>query len=100
VNILKFQLGERSYEQSARLRAKLAQWLGRPSGQLAGTFVTEMAGLRKVLYLCNGCHTKFSERRNQYRRAARPPLNKGCISTCDGCREWGDCEIYLPEERY
>lgn len=100
MNILKFGLADNLYNSSARLRAHLSRWRGRPSAQLAGTFLADMVALRKTVYLCSLCIAKFGERRNGYRRAARPPLNQGCISHCDGCREWGDCSILLPEERY
>lgn len=100
MNILKFGLGDKTYNSTPRLRLKLAEFLGRRQGQLAGTFVMEMAGLRKVLYLCDSCHTKFSERSAGYRRASRPPLNQGVITNCDGCRAWGDAWVYLPEERF
>lgn len=101
MNILRFGLGDKRYNSDPRLRALLSMFRGRPSGQLAGTFVSEMAGLRKVLYLCHSCINKFSERRFGYRRAARPPLSRGCIADCDDCRtKFVDCVVLLPEEQY
>ena len=100
MNILKFGLSDNLRNTNARFATFLAQWKGRISGQTAGTFVNEMAGLEKMLYLCDGCIGKFNAKRAGYRRPSRPPLNKGCISNCDGCREWGDCNILLPEGRY
>ena len=100
MSILTFGRGERRYETDPAFRTRLSEWLGRPSGQLAGTFVCEMADLRKMLYLCDSCSRRFRDRKFGYRRAARPPLNQGCITSCDGCRVMGDCHFHIPEERY
>ena len=72
---------------------------GRKAGQLAGTWVSDLAERRKAIVLCDTpCQSKFYYKRAGYYRDGR--YGARAVATCDGCKQFTTRgQLYLPEER-
>ena len=94
-HILKFG---RNPERNDKFRLWLSEWRGRRFGSVAGGYIADLVAGQKAICLCSMCQPRFGERANRYRRAARPPFNRGVIADCDACRSPQEqCVMYLPE---
>lgn len=59
---------------------------GKKFGQLAGSYISDLAALRKAIILCPTCLPKFASAKNGYVTETRMPH---CMGKCDGCRDMG-----------
>lgn len=59
---------------------------GKKSGQMAGTYISDLVTLRKAISLCVDCLPKFNAARNGYVTCKNIPMVGG---RCDGCKEDG-----------
>ena len=57
---------------------------GRPSRQLAGTYIGDLVALRKAIALCWGCLKKWRPSAVGYMNKRNIPIVRG---NCDGCGE-------------
>ena len=82
-----------------RMDVGLVEHPGRKSGQLAGTWVSDLAERRKAIVLCETpCQSRFYYKRAQYYKDER--YGSRATARCDGCREYTTRgRLYLPEER-
>jgi hypothetical protein len=77
-------------------RAKRAEFFGRKRGQPHGTYVTDLAELKKAIALCWKCKYRWNPTKYGYRLEENIPT---VISKCDGCREKVDTAwLYIHEE--
>lgn len=59
---------------------------GKKSGQMAGTYISDLVALQKTVLLCPTCLPKFDAKRAGYVNAPSMPH---CIGKCDGCKDMG-----------
>lgn len=84
-------------EDTARRRTLALASQGRRSGRTAGGFIADKVALGRTVCLCGLCESKFDARRHDYAKAMRPPLDRGAIGRCDGCKApFADCKVFLP----
>jgi hypothetical protein len=77
-------------------RAKRLEFFGRKRGQPHGTYVTDLAELKKAIALCWRCKFRFNPSKHGYRLEENVPT---VISKCDGCREQVETAwLYVHEE--
>lgn len=69
---------------SAKERLKADEDPGRPSGRIAGGWVSDLAALQKFIMLCPFCISKFNPRRAGY-EVWRQHIY--CVGKCDGCKQ-------------
>jgi hypothetical protein len=71
---------------------------GRKQGKPHGSFVIDLADLRKMVLLCPGCNNKFDYKRHKFRKEKEFPE---VIGKCDACRTIDMyCSMYIAEELY
>ena len=72
---------------------------GRASGTLAGGWVSDLAALGKCIMLCDACHPKWNYSAVGYYRVNRPvPASDHVMGSCDGCKEFTQCRMFLRRE--
>ena len=83
---------------SGRDLAKAAEAHGRQHGKPHGSYVMDLADLRKVILLCPACNSKFDYKRNRFRKEKEFPY---VIAKCDACKTTDPyCRLYIAEEEY
>lgn len=66
---------------------------GKKSRVTAGSYIDDLAELRKTITLCSNCSPKFNAASRGYVTERTMPL---CTARCDGCKETGgDRRLYL-----
>ena len=71
---------------------------GRRRGTTAGSYIADLAALKKVILLCSLCTHKFNPGRVGYRREKEFPVAQG---KCDGCNTYDlRCSWYVYDELY
>jgi hypothetical protein len=66
---------------------------GKKSGQLGGSYISDLVSLKKCITLCVGCSRKFSAASNGYVTDRSIPK---CSASCDGCKDMGhDRNVYV-----
>lgn len=79
-------------------RLKAAESPGRPTGRIPGSYIDDLAALRKCVVLCPLCVAKFSAKTARYRQEKDIPFATG---RCDGCRAHDQrCRLFVAEEAY
>jgi hypothetical protein len=71
------------------------------SGQLAGSFLDDLAALGKCLWLCPSCIPKFNAK--QYRYTARKKVDGTYFivrCNCDGCKHRTDRALMFVPQHY
>lgn len=69
---------------SKREMLKASEAAGRPSGQTAGTWVSDLVSCQKLIALCPFCVSKFNPRANNYATWRKDIYS---IGKCDGCNQ-------------
>lgn len=89
-------LAPRQWTPAARLQAMESP--GRKVGKPAGSYMDDLAALRKCIVLCPLCVSKFSPKTARYRMETEIPYATG---RCDGCRVHdARCRMFVAEEVY
>lgn len=72
---------------------------GKKKGRTAGSWVDELASMKKVITLCPLCTNKFNPAKVGFKREKDIPY---CQATCDGCSVKNEpkCSWYIYEETY
>ena|SRR3990172_5620727 len=71
---------------------------GRRMGKPHGSYVIDLADLRKVVILCPACNSKFDWKRHRFRKEKEFPY---VVSKCDACKSTDAyCSMYIAEETY
>ena len=71
---------------------------GRRPGKPHGSYVIDLADLRKVVVLCPLCNSKFDWKRHRFRKEKEFPY---VVSKCDACKTTDSyCSMYIAEESY
>lgn len=65
---------------------------GAKYGQPKGSWIDDLAALKKAIILCWRCQPKFDHKRAKYYKDGRFPY---VIGRCDGCRRWMNHETKL-----
>ena len=84
---------------SAVERERTLRHRGRATGKTAGSWIDDLASLRKAICLCDRCKRKFASGRHQYKRVQAVPGYNYVKGQCDDCKQMSDCNVYLPLER-
>ena len=70
----------------------------RRHGKPHGSYVIDLADLRKVVILCSACNCKFDYRRHRFRKEKEFPY---VVSKCDACLTHDSyCSMYIADETY
>ena len=70
----------------------------KPATLTAGSWIADLAALKKVILLCSACTHKFNPGRVMYRREKEFPI---CQGKCDGCNVFDSkCSWYIHETLY
>jgi hypothetical protein len=87
---------EKSWTKAERLKAY--EHPGRKHGKPHGSFVIDLADLRKAVLLCSACASKFDYKRHRFRLETEFRYNLG---NCDACKVFDSyCSMYIAEETY
>lgn len=71
---------------------------GRRRGKPHGSYVVDLADLRKVVVLCPLCNSKFDWKRHRFRKEKEFPY---VVAKCDACKtQDAYCSMYVAEENY
>jgi hypothetical protein len=71
---------------------------GRRHGKPHGSYVIDLADLRKVVILCPACNSKFDWKRHRFRKEKEFPY---VVSKCDACKVTDSyCSMYIADETY
>jgi len=71
---------------------------GRRHGKPHGSWVLDLADLRKMILLCPACNSKFDYKRHRFRMEKE---FRYVIGNCDACRTLDThCSMYIAEETY
>lgn len=71
---------------------------GRRHGKPHGSYVIDLADLRKVVILCPLCNSKFDWKRHRFRKEKEFPC---VVSKCDACKTTDSyCSMYIADETY
>lgn len=71
---------------------------GRRHGKPHGSYVIDLADLRKVVVLCPLCNSKFDWKRHRFRKEKEFPY---VVAKCDACKTQDSyCSMYVAEEDY
>lgn len=84
---------------TARQYEPYARHKGRVAGKTAGTWLDDLASLRKAVCLCDACQPRFNASSYGYRRIQAVPGYNHVKGQCDGCRDTTDCNVFLPLEQ-
>jgi hypothetical protein len=72
---------------------------GRPTRQLAGTYIADLVALGKSIALCYSCQRKFHYKRHGYRGPVIIAGVQWVQSGCDGCREpLTRCSLFISDK--
>lgn len=81
-----------------RLLAAAAR--GKPQQMMRGSWLADLASLRKAITLCKACQPRWSAKANGYERREVMPGHAEARGECDGCRAThAMCAMYLPKEK-
>jgi hypothetical protein len=87
---------KKEYSQAEIAQANEAD--GKTKGRTAGSWVHDLAALKKVITLCPFCTHKFNPGRLGYIKEKEYPVVQ---ATCDGCTTFDPrCTAYFFEETY
>lgn len=85
-------------EYTKQERAKDMEANGHTKGTTAGSWISDLCALRKVITLCSFCQHKFNPRRLGYIQEKEFPVVQ---AKCDGCDTFDPrCKAYFFEETY
>lgn len=85
-------------EHTAKERAKDQEAPGKNYGRTSGSWIHDLAALKKVITLCPLCTHKFNPRRVGYIKDKDMPIVQ---ATCDGCDTFDErCSAYFFEETF
>lgn len=77
---------------------KAREHTGRKHGKPHGSYIVDLADLRKVVLLCPICNSKFDYKRHRFRRENE---FRYVIANCDACKTLDThCSMYIAEETY
>src|SRR5262245_43443295 len=80
-------------EMTPRMRLKTNLDQGRKQGQMAGSYIADLASSKKAIWLCPSHAGKFNKNRYEYVRRPGMPIVNGF---CDGCREHHpECRLFM-----
>lgn len=69
---------------------------GRKKGKPVGSYIDDLAALRKAIVLCDFCVKGFNAKHYRYHRQTEYPYVRG---NCDACRRHSDrASLFMPEE--
>jgi len=82
-------------------REKAAAFSGPRSGTIRGSWLADLAALKKAVMLCWGCQRKWSPKAHGYERKIVGPGFPEARGECDGCGAANEmCAMYLPQEKH
>ncbi|MGE0372995.1 MAG: hypothetical protein AB7Q01_14090 [Gammaproteobacteria bacterium] len=82
-----------------RLRAAFAR--GKPPTLTAGSWLADLAALRKCITLCRLCRNRWNAKTNGYEQREAVPGHAELIGECDGCKARATmCATYFPKEKH
>lgn len=82
-----------------RIKAALSR--GKPSRMARGSWVADLAALKKAITLCAACQPKWSAQTNGYERRDPVPGYREARGECDGCAGKNEmCAVYFPKEKH
>jgi hypothetical protein len=87
-------------QRAKRAAAKRLEARGRRVGAVAGSWISDLAELQKVITLCWQCDPKWKRSAKQHGYDSKRWMSKfgGVWADCDGCREFGPqrtCYIHM-----
>jgi hypothetical protein len=87
---------KRTYTQADLVKTR--EHPGRRHGKPHGSYVIDLADLRKVVILCPACNSKFDWKRHHFRKEKEFPC---VVSKCDACKVVDSyCSMYIADETY
>lgn len=82
-------------------RMKAAAFRGPACGTIRGSWLADMAALKKAVMLCWSCQRKWNPSAHGYARKMVGPGYPEARGECDGCGAANEmCAMYLPAERH
>lgn len=82
-------------------RMKAAAFGGPRSGTIRGSWLADMAALKKAVMLCWACQRKWKAAAHDYERKMVGPGHAEARGECDGCGAANEmCAMYLPKEKH
>jgi hypothetical protein len=82
-------------------RLKAAAFNGPASGTVRGSWLSDLAALKKAVMLCWQCQPKWKPEKHGYARRMVGPGYREARGECDGCGAANElCAMYLPKERH
>jgi hypothetical protein len=77
--------------------AKASEHTGRKAGITAGSYIADLAALKKSIVLCQSCAPKFHAPKYGYTTKHGLPLVSGA---CDGCKDEGrDRQLFIHHQQ-
>lgn len=82
-------------------RLKAALFGGPASGTIRGSWLSDLAALKKAVMLCSSCQPRWKASAHGYERRMVGPGHREARGECDGCGAHNElCAMYLPKERH
>lgn len=72
---------------------------GPPRRRLAGGWISDLAALDKAIVLCDLCCRKWKPKNYGYKLQTNVAGQRFVQGACDGCGQWSQCSLFLPERR-
>ena len=82
-----------------RNAARAAESRGKNSRQARGSWLADLAALRKAITLCFACRARWGAKANGYVATEVIPGWQECMAECDGCRNHARCTMFKPQEK-